>query len=43
MNIGIIIPAYEEEENISILVQEIKSYLKAKIIIIDDSKTNLTK
>ena len=43
MNIGIVIPAYEEEENISILIKEIKSFIKAKIVIVDDSKSNLTK
>ena len=43
MNIGLVIPAYEEEENISILIQEIKRHIKAKIIVVDDSKSNLTK
>ena len=43
MNIGLVIPAYEEEENISILINEIKRHIKAKIIVVDDSKSNLTK
>ena len=43
MNIGLVIPAYEEEENISKLIQEIKRHIKAKIIIVDDSENNLTK
>jgi len=34
MNIGLVIPAYEEEENISKLIQEIKRHIKAKIFII---------
>ena len=43
MNIGIIIPTYNEEENIIKLIKEIKKYVNATIIVVDDSNNNLTK
>ncbi len=42
-NISIIIPAYNESDNIEILLKKIKENIKSHIIIIDDSNNNLTK
>jgi len=42
IEINIIIPTYNEEENIISLLKEIKKFVpKAKITIVDDSKTNI--
>jgi len=40
--ISIIIPAYNESENISKLLKKIKLNIKSQIIIVDDSNNNLT-
>ena len=43
MTIGIIIPCYNEEENIFELIKQLKNKIKKnyKIVVIDDSKNNL--
>ena len=41
-NIGIVIPAYNEEKNIIKLVKEIRKNLNTYIVIVDDSKNNKT-
>ena len=43
MTIGIIIPCYNEEENIFKLIKQLKNKIKKnyKIVVIDDSKNNL--
>ena len=43
MNTIIIIPAYNEEQNILKLIKLIKKKIKANIIIVDDSSNNKTK
>lgn len=43
-NVGIIIPAYNEEENIGNLVESIKSYIpNSEIFVVDDSLDDLSK
>lgn len=42
-NISIIIPAYNESDNIEILLKKIRENIRSHIIIIDDSNNNLTK
>jgi dolichol-phosphate mannosyltransferase len=42
-NIAIIIPAYNESENIKKLLKEIRLNIKSQIILVDDSCNNLTK
>tara|TARA_B100000963_G_scaffold325735_1_gene312206 strand:- start:107 stop:826 length:720 start_codon:yes stop_codon:yes gene_type:complete len=43
-NVGVIIPAYNEEENIGKLVESIKSFVpNSEIFVVDDSTNNLTK
>ena len=41
--VAIIIPAYNESENIATLLKEIKRNINSKIIIVDDSNNDLTK
>lgn len=41
--IGIIIPAFNEHENIVNLIKKIRKVISSKIIIIDDSSNNFTK
>ena len=41
--IGIIIPAFNEHENIVYLIKKIRKVISSKIIIIDDSSNNFTK
>ena len=41
-NIGIVIPAYNEEKNIIKLVKEIRKNLNTYIVVVDDSKNNKT-
>lgn len=41
--IGVVIPAYNESENIEILVKLILKEIKCQIIIIDDSTDDKTK
>ncbi len=41
-NIGIVIPAYNEEKNVIKLSRKIKKILKSYVIIIDDSEDNKT-
>jgi len=43
MDVAIIIPCYNEEENISTLIRLIKKKIKAYIIIVDDSPNDFTK
>ena len=42
-NIAIIIPAYNESENIKDLLKKIRQNIKSQIIVVDDSNNNLTK
>jgi dolichol-phosphate mannosyltransferase len=42
-NIAIVIPAYNESENIKNLLKKIKLNIKSQIIVVDDSNDNLTK
>jgi glycosyltransferase involved in cell wall biosynthesis len=43
MKVGILLPAYNEEENIQVVIREAKKYLpKAKIVVIDDGSTDRT-
>ena len=43
-NIGIIIPTYNEEENIGKLVESIKSFVpNSEIFVVDDSINDLSK
>ncbi len=41
-NIGIVIPAYNEEKNIIKLIREIRKYINCYIVIVDDSEHNST-
>lgn len=41
-NIGIVIPAYNEEKNIIKLIREIRKYINCYIVIVDDSENNNT-
>ena len=43
MNLIIIIPAYNEEAAIAAVIQEIPTYLKAKIIVANNASTDNTK
>ena len=40
MNIAVIIPAFNESENLFELTSLIKKYINSKIIIVDDSSSN---
>ena len=42
-NIAIIIPAYNESDNIKNLIKKIRQNIKPQIIVVDDSNNNLTK
>jgi glycosyltransferase involved in cell wall biosynthesis len=42
-NITIVIPAYNESENIKNLIKKIRQNIKCQIIIVDDSNDILTK
>jgi glycosyltransferase involved in cell wall biosynthesis len=42
-NIAIIVPAYNESENITKLLKKIRLNIKSQIIVVDDSNNNLTK
>lgn len=42
MNIAVIIPAFNEQENLFKLTTLIKKYINSKIIIVDDSISNET-
>jgi glycosyltransferase involved in cell wall biosynthesis len=42
-NIAIIIPAYNESDNIKNLIKKIRQNIKSQIIVVDDSNNNLTK
>ena len=42
-NIAIVIPAYNESENIKNLLKKIRKNIKSQIIVVDDSNNNLTK
>jgi len=42
-NITIIIPAYNESDNIKNLIKKIRQNVKSQIIVVDDSNDNLTK
>jgi dolichol-phosphate mannosyltransferase len=42
-NIAIIIPAYNESDNIKNLIKKIRQNIKSQIIVVDDSNDNLTK
>jgi dolichol-phosphate mannosyltransferase len=42
-NIAVIVPAYNESENITKLLKEIRLNIKSQIIVVDDSNNNLTK
>jgi len=42
-NISIVIPAYNESENIKNLLKKIRLNIKSQIIVVDDSNNNLTK
>jgi len=42
-NIAIVIPAYNESENIKNLLKKIRQNIKSQIIVVDDSNNNLTK
>ena len=41
-DIGIIVPAYNEEKNIGETIKRLKKTLEAKIIVIDDCSTDKT-
>ena len=41
--IGIVIPAYNEKENILKLIKGIRKYLNCIILIVDDSKDKILK
>jgi dolichol-phosphate mannosyltransferase len=42
-NVAVIIPAYNEEKNLQILLKDIKAYLpNARIVVIDDSSVPMT-
>lgn len=43
MKIGVLLPAYNEEENIQAVIKEAKKYLpKSKIVVVDDGSTDKT-
>jgi len=42
-NIAIIIPAYNESDNIKNLIKKIRQNIQSQIIVVDDSNNNLTK
>jgi len=43
MKIGVLLPAFNEEKNIQIVIREVKKYIPdSKIVVVDDGSTDMT-